>query len=128
MPGRERIDTELVVIGAGAAGLYSALTAASLGASVTVISATPLAQTASYWAQGGLAAALGDDDSPALVRLDDQVVHSRVMGQHQQRHNVTVRGQITAGVEAAGQVGDVSGVSLAEGAHIVVSAIHLVRQ
>lgn len=72
MPGRERIDTELVVIGAGAAGLYSALTAASLGASVTVISATPLAQTASYWAQGGLAAALGDDDSPALHLADTE--------------------------------------------------------
>ncbi len=72
MSGRERIDTELVVIGAGAAGLYSALTAASLGASVTVISATPLAQTASYWAQGGLAAALGEDDSPQLHLADTE--------------------------------------------------------
>jgi L-aspartate oxidase len=72
MPGRERIETELVVVGAGAAGLYAALNAASLGASVTVISATPLAQTASYWAQGGLAAALGDDDSPALHLADTE--------------------------------------------------------
>jgi len=72
MPGRERIDTELVVVGAGAAGLYSALTAASLGATVTVISATPLAQTASYWAQGGLAAALGEDDSPQLHLADTE--------------------------------------------------------
>ena len=67
MPRNERIDSDLVVVGAGAAGLYSALTAASLGASVTVISATPLAQTASYWAQGGLAAALGADDSDAAT-------------------------------------------------------------
>ena len=73
MSGREQIDTELVVIGAGAAGLYSALTAASLGASVIVISATPLAQTASYWAQGGLAAALGDDDSPELHLADTEL-------------------------------------------------------
>lgn len=72
MAGRERIDTELVVVGAGAAGLYAALTAASLGASVTVISATPLAQTASYWAQGGLAAALGADDSPELHLADTE--------------------------------------------------------
>ena len=70
MQAREQIDTELVVVGAGAAGLYAALSAASLGASVTVISATPLAQTASYWAQGGLAAALAADDSPQL-HLED---------------------------------------------------------
>ncbi len=70
MHSAKRIDCDLVVIGAGAAGLYCALKATELGASVTVISATPLAQTASYWAQGGLAAALADDDSPQL-HLDD---------------------------------------------------------
>ena len=72
MPMPQRIDAELVVVGAGAAGLYAALTAASLGADVAVISATPLAQTASYWAQGGLAAALGSDDSPALHLADTE--------------------------------------------------------
>ena len=70
MQAREQIDTELVVVGAGAAGLYAALSAASLGASVTVISATPLAQTASYWAQGGLAAALGADVGHANTFTD----------------------------------------------------------
>ena len=49
---------DLIVVGAGAAGLYSALCAAREGASVALISARPLAETASYWAQGGLAAAL----------------------------------------------------------------------
>ena len=34
------------------------------GARVALVSATPLAQTASYWAQGGIAAALAVDDSP----------------------------------------------------------------
>ncbi|MEA2314015.1 MAG: L-aspartate oxidase [Solirubrobacteraceae bacterium] len=53
----------MVVVGAGAAGLYSALCAARENANVVLISATPLAQTASYWAQGGLAAALAADDS-----------------------------------------------------------------
>jgi L-aspartate oxidase len=56
---------DVAVVGAGAAGLYTALVAAREGARVVVISATPLAQTASYWAQGGLAAALAGDDSPA---------------------------------------------------------------
>jgi L-aspartate oxidase len=56
--------SQLAVVGAGAAGLYTALRAARAGARVTLISATPLAETSSYWAQGGLAAALAGDDSP----------------------------------------------------------------
>jgi L-aspartate oxidase len=66
------IDADLVVIGAGGAGLYSALCGARAGARVVLISATPLAQTASYWAQGGIAAALGEDDSPDLHRADTE--------------------------------------------------------
>jgi len=62
----ERLDADLAVVGAGAAGLYAALTAADAGARVALINATPLAQTASYQAQGGLAAALAADDSPDL--------------------------------------------------------------
>ncbi len=57
-------QTEVAVVGAGAAGLYTALCAARAGAAVTLISAGPLAGASSYWAQGGLAAALADDDSP----------------------------------------------------------------
>ena len=71
--GAERIDVDVAVIGAGAAGLYAALTAAENGARVAVISATPLAQTASYWAQGGLAAALALDDSPQLHLQDTEL-------------------------------------------------------
>jgi L-aspartate oxidase len=56
--------SDLIVIGAGAAGLFACLTAAQQGARVTLVSARPLAETASYWAQGGLAAALSVDDSP----------------------------------------------------------------
>src|SRR5471032_120143 len=56
-------DADVAVVGAGAAGLYAALCAAREHARVVLISATPLAQTASYWAQGGLAAAIADDDS-----------------------------------------------------------------
>jgi L-aspartate oxidase len=67
-PAAERPD--LVVVGAGAAGLYAALCAAGEGARVTLVSARPLAETASYWAQGGLAAALAADDSPELHLQD----------------------------------------------------------
>ena len=52
------------MVGAGAAGLYTALRAAREGAPVTLISATPLAESSTYWAQGGLAAAIAEDDSP----------------------------------------------------------------
>ena len=51
-------------MGAGAAGLYTALCAARAGGRVTLVSATPLAASSSYWAQGGLAAALAGDDTP----------------------------------------------------------------
>jgi L-aspartate oxidase len=63
VPDEPVICSDLAVVGAGAAGLYAALSAASVGASVTLVSATPLAQTASYWAQGGIAAALAVEDS-----------------------------------------------------------------
>src|SRR5262245_64221238 len=55
---------DVVVIGGGAAGLYSALTAAEQGASVAMVSRKPLSESSSFWAQGGLAAAIGPDDSP----------------------------------------------------------------
>jgi L-aspartate oxidase len=72
MTGADRIDADLAVVGAGAAGLYAALTGARTGAKVALVSATPLARTASYWAQGGLAAALAVDDSPDLHREDTE--------------------------------------------------------
>ncbi len=61
------------MVGAGAAGLYAALCAAREGATVVLVSATPLAQTASYWAQGGLAAALAADDSFELHLRDTEL-------------------------------------------------------
>ncbi|HEX5990046.1 MAG TPA: FAD-dependent oxidoreductase [Solirubrobacterales bacterium] len=57
-------EFDVAVVGGGAAGLWSALRAAELGARVCLVSRTPLSQSASYWAQGGLAAALEPDDSP----------------------------------------------------------------
>jgi L-aspartate oxidase len=60
----EPIRADLAVVGAGAAGLYAALCAAREGARVVLVSRSPLAQSASYWAQGGIAAAIAVDDSP----------------------------------------------------------------
>ncbi len=58
------------MIGGGAAGLWTALRAAERGGSICLISRTPLSQSASFWAQGGLAAALGAGDSPARHGAD----------------------------------------------------------
>jgi L-aspartate oxidase len=59
----------VLVIGAGLAGLTAALAAAPRR--VLVISPAPLGQAcASAWAQGGMAAALAPDDSPALHAAD----------------------------------------------------------
>ena len=63
-PPGETETTQVVVIGAGAAGLHAAVRAAALGAGVVLVSRKPLPESSSYWAQGGLAAALAPDDSP----------------------------------------------------------------
>lgn len=70
--GGRHVDVDVVVVGAGAAGLYTALCAAREGGSVALLSATALAQTASYWAQGGLAAVLATDDSTELHLNDTE--------------------------------------------------------
>jgi L-aspartate oxidase len=69
-------ETRVAVVGAGAAGLYTALRAAAQGGRVTLVSATPLAESSSWWAQGGLAAALAAQDSPER-HLADTVTAGR---------------------------------------------------
>lgn len=61
---------DLAVVGAGAAGLWAAIRAAEMGGRVCLISRKPLAESASFWAQGGLAAALDPEDSPAVHAAD----------------------------------------------------------
>ena len=58
-----------LIIGGGAAGLMTALQLAP--EPVLIISKAPLgAEASSLWAQGGLAAAMGEDDAPALHLAD----------------------------------------------------------
>ena len=62
-------QSDILIIGAGVAGLYSALKMAPRP--VTVITARPLGEGgATPWAQGGMAAAVGEDDTPNLHFAD----------------------------------------------------------
>ena len=67
---RKKLHTDLVVVGAGVAGLTAALTAADAGASVRVVAKGGLDSSNSWAAQGGVAAAVGPDDDPALHAAD----------------------------------------------------------
>jgi L-aspartate oxidase len=60
---------EVVVVGAGAAGLMAALLAAPRRVTL-VAQCPPGSGAASVWAQGGVAAAVGADDSPRLHAAD----------------------------------------------------------
>ncbi|HUZ77195.1 MAG TPA: FAD-dependent oxidoreductase [Chloroflexota bacterium] len=61
---------DLIVVGSGVAGLWGALTAAESGARVTLLCAGELLSGSSARAQGGVAAALGADDTPELHAQD----------------------------------------------------------
>jgi L-aspartate oxidase len=65
---QSRVD--VAVVGAGIAGIYAAIVAAEAGASVRLVSSSPLEGSSSYRAQGGLAAALEPDDSVELHLQD----------------------------------------------------------
>jgi L-aspartate oxidase len=65
----ERIRTRFVVIGSGIAGLHTAWRAADYG-EVVVLTKRTLRDSATAYAQGGIAAALGAGDSTELHRQD----------------------------------------------------------
>ena len=65
---RHKID--VAIVGAGIAGLSAALAAADEGASVTVLAKASHTASNSYAAQGGVAAAVGEGDDPALHAAD----------------------------------------------------------
>ena len=65
----ERVRTRFLVVGSGVAGLHSAWRAAA-SSDVVVLTKMSLFHSATAYAQGGIAAALGAGDSPELHRQD----------------------------------------------------------
>ncbi|MYH39996.1 MAG: L-aspartate oxidase [Candidatus Dadabacteria bacterium] len=63
------VECDFLVVGGGLAGLYAAVCASSLGRCVVVTKQT-LVQSNSYWAQGGIAAAVDPEDSPVFHKED----------------------------------------------------------
>ena len=61
---------DLLIVGAGAAGLTAALVAAERGARVVMLTKGHAPDSSSMHAQGGIAGAIGDDDTAALHAVD----------------------------------------------------------
>ena len=59
------VSGDFLVIGSGIAGLRAALSLAEAGEVIVLTKADPAESNTGY-AQGGIAAAIGDDDSPEL--------------------------------------------------------------
>ncbi|MFJ5291294.1 MULTISPECIES: L-aspartate oxidase [unclassified Streptomyces] len=71
-PGWE-IDADVVIVGSGVAGLTAALRCTSAGLRTVVVTKARLDDGSTRWAQGGIAAALGEGDTPGQ-HLDDTLV------------------------------------------------------
>lgn len=67
-------NARLIVVGSGVAGLAATLAAAEQGVEVLLVTAGILPTGSSWWAQGGIAAAIGDDDNPTLHAQDTLAV------------------------------------------------------
>jgi L-aspartate oxidase len=65
----EQVDTDFLVVGAGVAGLRAAIELAPFGG-VLVVAKDSLKESSSQYAQGGIAAALADDDEISLHESD----------------------------------------------------------
>ena len=64
------IDTDVLIIGSGSAALRAALAAARVRRSVLIVTKKQRMDCNSFYAQGGIAAAIADHDSPESHILD----------------------------------------------------------
>ena len=67
------IEADVVVVGSGIAGLATAMHARRAGHRVLLVTKAKVDEGSTRWAQGGIAAALAEDDSPAEHLADTMI-------------------------------------------------------
>lgn len=88
------IDADVVVVGSGVAGLTTALRCTAAGLSTVVVTKARLDDGSTRWAQGGIAAALGEGDTPEQHLSDTLVAGAGVCDEE------AVRALVTEGPDA----------------------------
>ena len=114
-------DTEVLVIGSGAAGLSCALRLADLGHAVTVVSKDALSSGSTLWAQGGISAVMDEGDSLENHVRDTLVAGAGLCDENAVRYTVShgpgcIRWLIEHGVKFTRDEEDTNG------------ALHLTRE
>ncbi|MBT3153656.1 L-aspartate oxidase [Streptomyces sp. CHD11] len=112
------IDADVVVVGSGVAGLTAALRCEAAGLSTVVVTKARLDDGSTRWAQGGIAAALGEGDTPEQHQDDTLVAGAGLCDEE------AVRILVTEGPDAVRRL-------IATGAHFDEStdgALELTRE
>lgn len=119
-------DEQTVVVGSGAAGLFTALVCGPAGPVIVLTQGAAL-DSNTRWAQGGIAAALGPDDSPDLHFADTVAAGAGLVDEEAARILCQEAPARVRDLQAAGVIfdGDGANVSLGrEAAHSRSRIVH----
>jgi L-aspartate oxidase len=125
-------DTEVLILGSGAAGLSLALRLAQQGHAVTVVSKSSLSSGSTLWAQGGISAVLDAEDSLENHVRDTCIAGAGLCDERAVRYTVErgpdcIRWLIEQGVVFTQEEGELRGSSLhltREGGHSHRRVVH----